>query len=201
MPGEKTYRLAIGKWRRSGTVTIQSVLDTKIARFPIGFLASCGDNSWNYVSFVVSLLVEADPQHPASIIEPNTGLLVNPDDVPVAGTYRFVEQGAFMRSRLSFVLRSSSTTRQTQRGPVHNRTVVFDSSSASFRNAHDSHNLFVARLYRSGTTVGECLGQTLINPSHSSGWRSPSATITALLASTILLIVALRISFPTVEKT
>ncbi len=101
MPGEKTYTLAIGKWRRSGTVTIQSVLDTKIARFPIGFLASCGDNSWNYVSFVVSLLVEADPQHPASIIEPNTGLLVNPDDVPVAGTYRFVEQGAFMRSRLS----------------------------------------------------------------------------------------------------
>ena len=39
MPGEKTYTVTIGKWRRSGVVTIQSVLDTKIARFPIAFLA------------------------------------------------------------------------------------------------------------------------------------------------------------------
>jgi hypothetical protein len=114
MPGEKTYTLAIGKWPRVGIVTIHSVSDTKIARFPISFLASCGDNTWGYVSFVVSLLVEADPQHPASIIDPKTGQPVNPDDVPVAGMYRFVEQGAFIRAGLSepfSVLRLSSTTR------------------------------------------------------------------------------------------
>lgn len=100
MPGEKTYTLAVRKWRRSGVVTIQSVLDTKIARFPIGFLASCGDNTWDYVSFVVKLLVEADPQYPPSIIDPNTGQSVNPGDVPVPGTYKFLEQGALVRSML-----------------------------------------------------------------------------------------------------
>lgn len=101
MPGEKTYTLAIGRWRRSGIVTIRSVLDTKIARFPIGFLASCGDNTWDYISFVVGLLVEADPQHPASIIDQITGQSVRPDDAPVPGTYRLVEQGALIWSGLS----------------------------------------------------------------------------------------------------
>lgn len=100
MPGEKTYTLAIGRWRRSGIVTIRSVLDTKIARFPIGFLASCGDNTWDYISFVVGLLVEADPQHPASIIDQITGQSVRPDDAPVPGTYRLVEQGALIWSGL-----------------------------------------------------------------------------------------------------
>jgi len=101
MPGEKTYTLAIGRWRRSGIVTIRSVLDTKIARFPIGFLASCCDNTWDYISFVVGLLVEADPQHPASIIDQITGQSVRPGDAPVPGTYRLVEQGALIWSGLS----------------------------------------------------------------------------------------------------
>lgn len=82
-------------------MTIRSVLETKIARFPIGFLASCGDNTWDYISFVVGLLVEADPQHPASIIDQITGQSVRPGDAPVPGTYRLVEQGALIWSGLS----------------------------------------------------------------------------------------------------
>jgi hypothetical protein len=94
MPGEKTYTLSIGKWRRSGIVTILSALDTKIARFPVSFLASCGDNTWSYVFFVVSLLVESDPQHPSTIVDLNTGQSVGLNEAPQAGMYRLVEQGA-----------------------------------------------------------------------------------------------------------
>jgi hypothetical protein len=91
--GDKTYTTAAGKWRRSDTVTIVSIHDKRIARFPIDFLATCGDNTWSYVNHVVSLLVVVDPDHSGSILDPATGLPVDPDAAPTAGQYRYVEEG------------------------------------------------------------------------------------------------------------
>lgn len=93
MPSEKIYTLASGVWPRSTKVTVETCVGTRIARLPINFLETCGDNTWSYVSYVISLLVIADPMHPGHIIDFRTGLPVDPDDVPTAGTYRFIEQG------------------------------------------------------------------------------------------------------------
>jgi hypothetical protein len=65
-----------------------------LTKFPINFLETCGDNTWGYVSYVVSLLVEADPQHPGAIIDPQSGQPVGLHGVPGAGTFKYIEQGA-----------------------------------------------------------------------------------------------------------
>ena len=93
MPGDKTYTIGAGVWPRSPKLTIESFVGTRIARFSLNFLETCGDNKWSYVFYVVSLLVVADPQHPGSVMDSETGLPVNPDDVPRAGTFLFIEQG------------------------------------------------------------------------------------------------------------
>jgi hypothetical protein len=81
------------KWRRSGFVEIISAYDTPIASFPISFLESCGDNTWNYIEHVVSLVIEVDAQHPGRVVNAD-GLPVNSSDAPVAGSFRYIEQGA-----------------------------------------------------------------------------------------------------------
>ena len=93
MPGEKTYTLAAGVWPRSAKITIESRVGTRIARLPLNFLQTCGDNTWSYISYLISLLVIADPLHPGFIIDPLTGLPVDGDGTPSAGTFQFIEQG------------------------------------------------------------------------------------------------------------
>lgn len=93
MPGRRTYNTAASAWPRSGRLVIESVLDTTIAKFPLNFLETCGDNTWSYVSYVVSLLVEADPQYPGHIVWPENGHPVDSQCAPVAGMFKYVEQG------------------------------------------------------------------------------------------------------------
>jgi hypothetical protein len=93
MPGEKTYTIAAGVWPRSPKVTIESCVGTRIARLPLNFLETCGDNTWSYVSYLVSLLVVCEEEHPGSVIDPQTGMPVDPDEVPRSGTFMFIEQG------------------------------------------------------------------------------------------------------------
>ena len=93
MPGKMTYNTAASAWPRSGRLIIESVLDTTIAKIPLNFLQTCGDNNWAYVSYVVSLLVEADSQYPGYIIDPQTGHEVDSHSAPVAGTFKYIEHG------------------------------------------------------------------------------------------------------------
>jgi hypothetical protein len=93
MPSEKTYTIAAGVWPRSPKVTIESCIGTRIARLPLNFLETCGDNTWSYVSYLLSLLVVPEEKHPGSIIDPHTGLIVDPNAIPHAGTFTFIEQG------------------------------------------------------------------------------------------------------------
>ena len=93
MPSEKTYIIAAGVWPRSPKLTIESSVGTRIARIPLNFLDTSGDNTWSFVSHIVSLLVVLDPAHPGSIIDTQSGLCVDPDGAPQAGTFRYIEQG------------------------------------------------------------------------------------------------------------
>lgn len=93
MPGDKMYTTAAGVWPRCPKLTIDSCNGTRIARFPLDFLATSSHNTWSYVCYVVSLLVKGDPHHPGSIIDPLNGLPVDLDGVPRAGTFPYVEQG------------------------------------------------------------------------------------------------------------
>ena len=93
MAGTETFPLAISSWPRDSKLNVISVIGTRIASFPMAFLQTCGDNSWSYVYFVISLLVEEDPEHPASLIDRRTGLSVVPDGIPHSGTFEYIEQG------------------------------------------------------------------------------------------------------------
>jgi hypothetical protein len=112
MPSEKTYTIAAGVWPRSAKITIESRLGTRIARLPLNFLATCGDNTWSYVSYVLSLLVIADPLHPGCIVDPQTGMPVDGNAAPFAGTFHFIEEGESVTSsdghRIDLVLGKSS---------------------------------------------------------------------------------------------
>ena len=87
-----TYTTAAGIWRRSGFVAIVSVLGTRIAVFPMDFLATCGDNTWGYVLFAITCVIDIDPQHPGSIID-DQDRPVDLEAAPVGGTVSYVETG------------------------------------------------------------------------------------------------------------
>ena len=92
MESQVTYTTASGRWRRSGNVKVLSIHDTQIATFPMAFLQSCGDNTWRYILFVISLLVNVASDHPGELLDP-LGRPVSPREAPVAGTFRYVERG------------------------------------------------------------------------------------------------------------
>ncbi len=94
-----TYTTAAGVslWRRSGTISIVSIHDTRIAVFPMSFLASCGDNSWEYINYVVTLLIDVDPNHPGQLFDEN-GTAVNEQVLPTPGIFRYIERGMFLQS-------------------------------------------------------------------------------------------------------
>ena len=87
-----TYTTAAAIWR-SGSVVIVSALGTRIAVFPMDFLlATCGDNTWGYVSFAVICVIDIDPQHPGNIID-DQGHPVDLEAVPFHGTFCYSETG------------------------------------------------------------------------------------------------------------
>jgi hypothetical protein len=88
------YTTASGIWRRGGVIKILSILDTIIASFPLDVVREGGDNTWRYISLVTNLLVEDDPDHPGHI-ENQDGTVVDVDDAPSSGIFRYVEQGIY----------------------------------------------------------------------------------------------------------
>ena len=91
-----TYKTAAQAWPRGPRMIILSNVDTEIAKFPLAFLASCGDNTWSYVLYVVSLLVNEDAHHSGSIVDLE-GRPVDAHDAPIAGTFRYIEEGESVR--------------------------------------------------------------------------------------------------------
>ena len=81
-----TYKTAAQAWPRGPRLIILSSVDTEIAKFPLAFLESCGDNTWSYVFYVVSLLVEAAPMHKGAIVNLD-GRPVNLHSEPIAGRF------------------------------------------------------------------------------------------------------------------
>jgi hypothetical protein len=75
-----------------------------IALFPVPFVETGGDNTWQYVLDVVNQLVEPAPQHPGAI-KNAAGEVLNPDAAPSSGTYLFEQQGLFILLSNSFRLR------------------------------------------------------------------------------------------------
>ena len=95
MVGDKIYTMASSAWRRAGDITILSVLGSRIARFPMGLLAACGDNSWSYILIVLSLLVATEHDHPFSTVDDGTEGRVRETEAPKAGIYRLIEQDVY----------------------------------------------------------------------------------------------------------
>ncbi len=97
MSTDLTYTTAVGAWPKGPYILIESNIGTRIGVLPLKFLETCGDNTWEYVSYVISLLIIPDPAHPGSIIDPKTGTAVDLQAAPTAtefcNIYTFVEQG------------------------------------------------------------------------------------------------------------
>ena len=91
-----TYTTSSGVWRRGGVIEIVSRLDTFIASFPLDFVAKGGDNTWGYVTFAVTLLLEVEPLHQGKIVD-QAGHPMDLDLPPHAGTYRYIENGILIR--------------------------------------------------------------------------------------------------------
>ena len=89
---EPNFPLAISAWP-GPKLRIISVIGTRIATFPMAFLTTCGDNTWLYINYVLSLLVTLDPLHPASLFDPHTRLPVDTDGPTRPGTFEYIEQG------------------------------------------------------------------------------------------------------------
>lgn len=87
-----TYTTALGVWRRSGAVHISSLHETKIASFPLDFLRSCGDHTWEYILYVVSLLIEIDADHPGQLHD-DQDKLIDLQNLPTSGYYHYIERG------------------------------------------------------------------------------------------------------------
>jgi hypothetical protein len=99
MSEQVTYEIAAVRWRRSQTVDIVTRLGTQIGVFPLSFLHSCGDDTWQYVLFVVNLLVDQIRGHPGKIVITDDAQAVDdalPVDLqssPTAGTYYYIQDG------------------------------------------------------------------------------------------------------------
>jgi hypothetical protein len=99
MGDEVTYELATARWRRTDTVQVISFLDSEIADFPLSFLASCGDNSWQYILDVVHQLIDPIANHPGGFFvvnedgEEDGELPVDLGEPPCAGIFRFKQLG------------------------------------------------------------------------------------------------------------
>ena len=81
---------AAGLWRLSGFIVFVSVLDTKIAVFPMDFLATCRDNTWADISFSIACVIDIDLLHPSQILGEH-GRLVDHQSVPTRGIFRCIE--------------------------------------------------------------------------------------------------------------
>jgi hypothetical protein len=92
---EVSYELAAIRWRRSDTIDVLTIHDTQIAVFPLAFLSSCGDNTWQYVLNVVHQLVTPIPERPGVIVT-EMGEPVNLEEPPSAGTFRYKQPGALL---------------------------------------------------------------------------------------------------------
>jgi hypothetical protein len=95
MNDEVTYELAAVRWRRSDSIDILSILDTRIAVFPLDFVSSCGDCTWKYVLRVVEQLVVPIPGH-RGVIVTEQGDPVDPEMPPSAGVFRYKQLGRCM---------------------------------------------------------------------------------------------------------
>ena len=85
---ETTYEISATRWRRSKTITISSLNDTRLAVFPLPFVQSCGDNTWQYVLNVVEQLVERQPQL-SGMIFTDKDEPVNLEEPPFGGVFRY----------------------------------------------------------------------------------------------------------------
>lgn len=97
-----TYTMAAGLWRRSGFIVITSVLGTRIAVFPMDFVATCGDNTWAYILFAVSCVIDLDPHHPGVIVD-DQNTPVGLGSSPTPGTFRYLETGTSLRYQASCI--------------------------------------------------------------------------------------------------
>ena len=93
----ESYTTATTAWPRGEILQITSAVDTVIASFPIQFVRQGGSDTWEYIAFVLSLLVVEEPDNPRAIVDAD----FNPvplDAQPVAGVFRYVNIAASMYS-------------------------------------------------------------------------------------------------------
>lgn len=134
-----TYTTALGVWRRSGAVHISSLHDTKIASFPLDFLRSCGDHTWEYILFVVSLLIVIDADHPGQLHDDQDDL-IDLRDLPTPGNYRYIERGpSLVTSSWRY---SSDPRRKGKRCPARARSRIFQPRYSSFWYRRDDEICF-----------------------------------------------------------
>ena len=84
-----SYLRAHFKWRRSGLITIVTTYDTEIGTFPMSFLESCGDSSWQNILFVVTQLVDIAADGPGTLFS-ELGEPVDLLSSLAEGVYRYI---------------------------------------------------------------------------------------------------------------
>jgi hypothetical protein len=140
-----TYTTAAGTWRRSGFVVIVSVLGTRIAVFPMDFLTTCGDNTWGYILFAVSCVIDIDPQHPGSIVD-DQERPVDLEAAPVRGTFCYVETGMPEASLVcTAYAHELNSFRQKQRCHIFTRAGVLFARDRTFWHRREHKVGFLSR--------------------------------------------------------
>lgn len=98
-----TYPLAQYSWDDADVITISSKDEQLIGTFPLEFLRRCGVNVWEYISEVVSQLV--DEEAAGRLYKPD-GTIICTTDTPRPGDYCYLPTGQF-HIRAKFVRQDS----------------------------------------------------------------------------------------------
>ena len=82
------YELAVDSWSDNLTIDIVSSTDTFIASIPLAFVQNGGDNTWQYILHVMSMLVNV--QGAAGRFLNANDTAVDMDERPSAGRFKFI---------------------------------------------------------------------------------------------------------------
>ena len=86
------YELSVDSWATTDRIVIRSPSRQVIGLFPVPFLRTGGDNSWEYVSRVLRELIDL-PELEAHIIVDRDGLRMREGASPLPGEYTLVPAG------------------------------------------------------------------------------------------------------------
>ena len=80
------YELAVDSWSAAERVVVRSPANDTIALFPLQFVQSGGESSWNYILSVIEDLIESPGQSEFEVRDHNNNR-IEEDSSPTPGSY------------------------------------------------------------------------------------------------------------------